>query len=127
MRRDFAFLDDIIEEADEIARICHGLDLDSLILDRVRQAAVLHHRMVIGEAANRLSPDLRNRNPEIPWPDIISQRNRVVHDYFGLDWTLLWKTVVEDVPLLRRQVARMGGEAEVLRSGLLWPARPVWA
>jgi uncharacterized protein with HEPN domain len=77
------------------------------MVDSIRQAAVLHHITVIGEAANRLSSELRSGHPEIPWADIISQRNRVVHDYFGLDWTLLWKTVVEDVPRLRDQVSRI--------------------
>ena len=75
--------------------------------DEVAQAAILHHLTVIGEAANRVSADLKARHSEIPWSRIASQRNRVVHDYFGLDWVLLWKTITESVPLLLDQVKRI--------------------
>ncbi len=83
------------------------MKLETLIGEAVLQAAALHYLTVIGEAANRLSADLRERHADIPWPDIISQRNRVVHDYFGLDWSLLWKTLVEDIPHLRLRVAQI--------------------
>ena len=106
-RRDPAFLDDIVLSAGGIEGICSGLDLKDLISDEMIQAAVLHHLTVIGEAANRVSAECKARHPEIPWSRIVSQRNRIVHDYFGLDWTLLWKTIREDLPRLRDQVAQI--------------------
>jgi uncharacterized protein with HEPN domain len=75
--------------------------------DEVAQAAILHHLTVIGEAANRVSLELKGKHTEIPWSRIASQRNRIVHDYFGLDWVLLWKTITESVPLLRDQVSQI--------------------
>ncbi len=60
---------------------------------------------VIGEAANPVPDELRVCHPEIPWSRIVSQHDRVVHDCFGLDWTLLWKTIVDDLPRLRNQVS----------------------
>ena len=71
------------------------------------QAAILHHLTVIGEAANRASAGLKVQHPEIPWSRIASQRNRIVQDYFGLDWVLLRKTITESVPLLRDQGSRI--------------------
>jgi uncharacterized protein with HEPN domain len=68
-----------------------------LLQDGVLQAALLHHFTVMGEAAGR-SQETRERHPEIPWAEIVSQRN------FGLDWSLLWKTLDEDVPMLERQI-----------------------
>ena len=79
MRRDPAYLDDIVASADKIKDIC-GLDLGTLMANEVSQAAILHHFAVIGEAANRVSTELRSRHPEIPWSQIVSQRNRIVHD-----------------------------------------------
>ena len=69
------------------------------------QAAVLHYLTVIGEAVNRLPPELWQNHPEVSWKRVVALRNRVAHEYFGLDWQLLWGTAVEDIPLLRRQVA----------------------
>jgi uncharacterized protein with HEPN domain len=60
---------------------------------------------VIGEAAARVSADLRSRHPEIPWPEIIAFRNILVHAYFGIDWGVVWLAAAKQVPVLRRQVA----------------------
>jgi uncharacterized protein with HEPN domain len=65
---------------------------------------VLHHLTVIGEAINQLSPGVRDRHPEVPWRQIVSVRNRIVHTYFDLDWKILWVAAAEDVPALRAQV-----------------------
>ncbi len=107
MRREAAFLDDILHSASAIVEICRNLQLAELMVDEVAQAAVLHHFTVIGEAASRIPAELRSRHPEIPWSPMISQRNWVVHESFGVDWVLLWKTVVEDVPRLRDHVAKI--------------------
>ena len=72
--------------------------------DAILQAAVLHHLTVIGEAINRLSPPVRDRHPEVPWHQIVSVRNRIVHAYFDLDWQILWVAAVEDIPALRVQI-----------------------
>jgi uncharacterized protein with HEPN domain len=61
--------------------------------------------MIIGEAAARLSPELRDSHPEIPWPDIRGFRNIIVHNYFGIDWEEVWRSATEDAPLLRSQIA----------------------
>jgi uncharacterized protein with HEPN domain len=73
--------------------------------DELRQAAILHHLAIIGEAAGRLSSQLRDRHAGIPWPLIVSLRNRVVHEYFVLDWVLIWQTIHDDLPRLRDQIA----------------------
>jgi uncharacterized protein with HEPN domain len=59
---------------------------------------------VIGEAMNRLSVELRERHPEVPWRQIIAVRHRIVHAYFDLDWQILWDAATDDIPELRRHV-----------------------
>jgi uncharacterized protein with HEPN domain len=76
----------------------------SSLKDEVLQAALLHHLTVIGEAINQLSPDVRDNHPEVPWRQIVSVRNRIVHAYFDLDWKILWVAATEDVPALRVQI-----------------------
>lgn len=67
-------------------------------------AAVLHHLTVIGEAINRLSVELRECHPELPWRQIIAVRHRIVHAYFDLDWQILWDAATTDIPELRQRV-----------------------
>ena len=107
MRREPAFLNDIYVSATRILSMMEGVSKLQLLQNHVLQAALLHHFTVIGEAANRLPDDLRQRYPQVPWVDMIALRNRVVHVYFGLDWNVLWTAAVDDVPVLRQVVTDM--------------------
>ena len=73
--------------------------------DRSAQQAVAYNLAVLGEAARALSPGLRERHPEVPWRDVIAQRNVVVHEYHRLALDSLWATATEDVPQLDEQLA----------------------
>ena len=55
--------------------------------------AVVRNFEIIGEAANRIDPDFRDNNPEIEWKRIRGFRNRIVHDYFGIDYEIVWSIV----------------------------------
>ena len=107
MRRDELFLLDILEAADRIGARVAARDLASVTADEDLQDVVLRRLTVIGEAASKLSEDLRSRHPGVPWKQAIGLRHRVTHGYFGLDWTIIWKTVTEDLPVLRRQIAEV--------------------
>ena len=59
---------------------------------------------IIGEAASKLSPTLRDRWPQVPWKSITRMRNIIAHVYFGIDWDEVWQVAVTDVLALRLQV-----------------------
>src|SRR5438128_9837765 len=61
---------------------------------------------MIGEAISRLSVELRERHPDVPWRQIIAVRHRIVHAYFDLDWQILWDAATEDIPELRQKSFR---------------------
>jgi uncharacterized protein with HEPN domain len=107
MRRDELFLRDILEAADRISTRLAGVDFSSLAGDEDAQDVILRRLTVIGEAAARLSGELRTRYPGIPWKKAIALRNRLTHAYFGVDWSIVWKTVQEDIPMLRRQIVEI--------------------
>jgi uncharacterized protein with HEPN domain len=73
----------------------------------MRQLAVLHLLVVVGEAASRLSPEARARSPATSWRDVVAFRNIAVHAYFTVDWMMVWDAAVGDLPLLCRQVEEL--------------------
>jgi uncharacterized protein with HEPN domain len=72
--------------------------------DDLVRSAILHKLTVIGEAAVRVSAELKARHPEVPWGDIVGFRNIAVHAYFSVDWGIVWVTATEEVPQLESQV-----------------------
>jgi uncharacterized protein with HEPN domain len=67
----------------------------------------LQKLIVIGEAAAHLSSDFQASHPAIGWADIVGFRNIAVHEYFAVNWSIVWVTATEDVPFLRDQVAHI--------------------
>lgn len=107
MRPEKLYLLDITEAADAIAEFVAGLDEDDFYGDSLRQSAVLQKLIVIGEAAARLPQEFRDRHPHIEWRKIVAFRNVLVHAYFSIKLSIVWETVIQDVPTLRRQVAQI--------------------
>lgn len=110
MRPDRLYLTDMVDAADTIARFLGGISKEHFMDDELLQSAVLQKLIVIGEAAARLSPEFKSRHPEVEWQDIVAFRNIAVHAYFTVDWSIVWTTATEDVPLLRQQVQRLLAE-----------------
>lgn len=107
MRNDCLYLRDIIEAADAIATFLKACSEEQFISDDILKSAVLQKLTVIGEGAARLSQDIKNRYPSIPWADLVGFRNIAVHAYFSVEWSIVWVTATEDVPMLRGQVASL--------------------
>ena len=66
--------------------------------------AVVYNIMIIGEAANLLTKDFRDRHSAVPWRDIVDMRNALVHGYITTNPQLVWETYTNDLPLLREQI-----------------------
>ncbi len=105
MRPERLYLLDIVEAADHVVIHIAGRGPDAFAGDVTARAAVLHELAVIGEAAARLPGEFKSRHPGIPWAMIVAFRNFVVHEYFGLDWEIVWQTATDSVPELSRQVS----------------------
>lgn len=102
--RDAAYLWDMLQAAREVQTMLEDHDLASFLGSRVLLRAVERSVEIIGEAAGRVSQPFRTAHPEIPWRMIIGQRNILAHEYGQIDHELLYKTAVEDVPKLIRQI-----------------------
>ena len=88
----------IIEAAREAMGYVNGIERSAFDASRPLQHSVVRCIEIAGEAASRLSRQLRESNPQVPWVDIISMRNRIVHAYFDIDIGIVWKTATEDLP-----------------------------
>ena len=64
----------------------------------------MHRLQIIGEAAKHVPSNYREKWNQIPWKDIAGIRDIIVHEYFGITLTMIWKTAVEDIPILKQQI-----------------------
>ena len=74
---------------------------------RLIQVWMVHHLMIIGEAVRAVEPAIRQRYPSIPWRQIAGMRNILVHDYFRINQGIVWETVENHVPVLKKEVQRV--------------------
>lgn len=101
MRTDRFFLADMLDAISVIAQYLPGDQLDFDANPPI-QSHILRHIQIIGEAATRLSPELKARHPNVPWRQIAGMRNAIVHAYFQIDWKEVWNTARNDIPVLGR-------------------------
>jgi uncharacterized protein with HEPN domain len=74
---------------------------DDFIDDPLLQDGVIRQIEIMGEAAKRLSMEIREKYSEIPWKDITGMRNKLIHDYMGIDLDAVWDTVERDIPSVK--------------------------
>jgi uncharacterized protein with HEPN domain len=86
-------LDDMLQSAQKIKQYTKGFDYTGFLSDNKTIDAVVRNFEIIGEAANRIDPDFRDRNPAIEWKRIRGFRNRIVHDYIGIDHEIVWNII----------------------------------
>ncbi|OGC06137.1 hypothetical protein A2230_06370 [candidate division WOR-1 bacterium RIFOXYA2_FULL_36_21] len=103
-RTDALYLDDIINCIRKIEEYTKGLSWDQFFVDEKTVDAVIRNLEIIGEASNNISKELKDKNPNVPWIEIIGMRNKIVHEYFGVDNEILWKTIKEDIERLKIQI-----------------------
>jgi uncharacterized protein with HEPN domain len=88
----------MIEQMERVARLTAGCDLPGLLQDEARRYAVVFCLVAIGESASRVAQDIVDRTPEIPWRQMRSMRNILVHEYLRISGEIVWRTATERLP-----------------------------
>ena len=85
---------------------------DEFFVSSMVQDAVMRNLEIVGEAAKRVTPDLKERAPGVPWREMAGMRDKLVHDYFGVDLDLVWDVVASELPAARTRILRLLEELE---------------
>lgn len=103
-RRDPANLLDMLEASEKVQHFLKNKTLEDFLRDEMLQAAVERNIEIIGEAARRISEDVKQEHPEIPWRKIIAQRNVLIHEYDDIDYKEIWEVATFYLPRLIDQI-----------------------
>lgn len=101
------FLNDIFNECIYLINRTQNLNYEKFAENEDLKKAFTRSLEVIGEAAKHIPQNIRKKYPQIPWKTIAGIRNKVIHEYFGVIYERIWKTVKEDIPELKVQVEKM--------------------
>jgi uncharacterized protein with HEPN domain len=105
-KRDYQlFLEDILESIEKIERYTTDLSFEEFFQNEMVVDAVIRNFEIIGEAVKKIPSEVRNKYPSVEWKNIAGFRDVLAHDYFGIDIHIVWQTIVEDIPLLKKQIS----------------------
>jgi len=102
--RDPANLWDMLQAAERVQDFLKNKNFDDFLTDDLLRAAVERNLGIIGEAARRISEEFELEHPEIPWRQIIAQRNVLIHEYNDIDYREIWQVVSFHLPRLIDQI-----------------------
>lgn len=104
------FLNDMVCACESIIRFAEGISLEAYLDDEKTRYAVMRGYEILGEAVRHLPDEIKAANPDIPWATMAAVRNRIVHGYFGLDDTILYATIDEELKALLPRLMALARE-----------------
>ncbi|NOZ83619.1 MAG: DUF86 domain-containing protein [Epsilonproteobacteria bacterium] len=107
------YLYDMSANIQKALKFTEDADFDDFKKDEKLQYAIVRALEIVGEAAKKIPENIRRAYPEISWRVIGGMRDKLIHDYFGVDIEVIWKTVKEDLPLLSKQIMEILKNLEI--------------
>jgi len=105
MKKDeVVYLKHILDAIHRIEEYVQKIEYRDFIENYLIQDGVIRQIEIIGEATKRLSNEIREKYADIPWKDIVGMRNKLIHNYFGVDVDAIWDTVKKDIPVLKKKL-----------------------
>ena len=95
----------ILEAINEIELYTNSTDLKDFLANSMMRFACVKQIEIIGEAANYITPKTKLIFSDLEWGQIVGMRHILVHEYFGMDFELIWQVVINDLPVLREKIS----------------------
>jgi len=113
MKREFGdYIQDIIDSIKETEEFTKELSFDDFKEDKKTVNAVIRSLEIMGEAAKKIPDDLRRKYSKIPWKEMAGIRDKLIHEYHGVDLEIIWKVVKEELPPVKPNILKMLKEFE---------------
>jgi uncharacterized protein with HEPN domain len=106
-RNPHILLEDMLLSMEKITSYIKEMDKDAFVKDARTVDAVVRNLEIIGEAASRIPEEFRINHPQIPWRRATGLRNRVIHEYFGVDLDIVWSVITLDLPPMKSGVQQI--------------------
>src|SRR3972149_5654352 len=100
-------IDDILQATHRIGQYIENLSFDAFSEDQKSVDAVVRNLEIVGEAANRLPDEFKEKYSEIEWYKVVGLRHRIVHEYFGIDLQIIWQILHKDLPEFRDALSQI--------------------
>lgn len=112
MKKDRVYLRHIFETISNIEKFMEGVTKERFFENIEKQYAVLRGLEIIGEATKNLSKELKKKHQKVLWRDIAGMRDKLIHEYFGVNLELVWETIKKELPEFKKQIIDILKEIE---------------
>lgn len=102
----------ILDEIDFLLSECEGVDAEDLMRDKVLSRACVRSLEIIGEAVKNVSQEMKDGHPEIDWRLIAGMRDKLIHQYFGIDWDVVSNVLKEEIKPLKAKIETLLSQIE---------------
>ena len=106
-RDEMLYLRHVLDAMDTVKEYLQGVNEEKFKNTRLIQDGVIRQIEIIGEAVRHVSKDIRKTYPEIPWQDVAGMRDKLIHDYIGVNYTIVWDVVKNKIPEIQVIVAQI--------------------
>ena len=104
------YVQDILDSINEIEEFVRGIAFEEFIKDKKTLNAVLRSLEIMGEAAKKIPENIRSQYPSVPWRKMTGMRDKLIHEYSGVDTEIVWQTIKKDLPKVKPLIKQIKQE-----------------
>lgn len=106
------FFNDILKSIEKIETYTQDINYDQFLKDEKTKDAVVRNLEVIGEAAKNIPSNFKEKYPNTNWKAVSGMRDKLIHQYFGVSFLIVWETITNDLPPLKAEIKKILDELE---------------